>query len=112
MAVTFAITNFRRNSVGNKRLNTGTITFTGTTTDDGDTAPTAPQLGLKSIERLTFEPALDSTSNPENVAAVRYIPSTAKIAFFGGAAAGSPQAALTDGATVTNYACTFEALGF
>lgn len=118
MAVTFAVTNVRKNVVGNLRCITGTITATGTTTDNGD-ALTAAALGLHTIQSLNFHPFYDSASNPENGATVVWIPTsnglggalTGNVVFYGGAAAGSAQAALTDGATVTGYATQFEAYG-
>lgn len=110
MAVTFAVTNLQKVVAGSKRAHLGTLTATGTTTDNGDAI--APGIfGLSIIDTLEIGPMVDSASNPENAAAAQYIPSTGKIVFFGGAAAGSPQAALTDGATVTGYAATFEAIG-
>ncbi len=106
---TFAVTNLVRNNAS-KRIHTGIITATGTTTDNGD-AVTPELFGLHSIEYLDLSPTVDSAANPENAATMAYIPSTGKVVFFGGAAAGSPQAALTDGATVTGYAALFEAIG-
>jgi hypothetical protein len=118
MAVTFTVSNLRKGVAGDRRLFTGTITASGTTTDNGD-AITAAAFGLHTLASLNFHPFVDSTSNPENASQAAYIPtspgpggSTAGvIVFFGGAAAGSPNAALTDGATVTNYAAQFEAWG-
>jgi hypothetical protein len=110
MAVTFAVTGLKRDVTGSKRIHFGVITATGTTSDNGD-AVTPALFGLSSIERLDFDPFLDSEANPENAATAKYIPSTGKVVFVGGAAAGSPQAALTDGATVTGYAANFIAVG-
>lgn len=118
MAVTFAISNVRKGIAGDVRFFTGTITATGTTTDNGD-AITAAQLGLHTLRTLTFTPFNDSTSNPENAAYASYIGTSpglggttaGVIVFYGGAAAGSPQAALTDGSTVTGYAAQFLAFG-
>jgi hypothetical protein len=110
MAVTFAVTGLNRDITGSKRIHYGVITATGTTTDNGD-AVTPALFGLSTIERLDFDPFLDSAANPENAAQGKYIPSTGKIVFFGGAASGAVQAALTDGATVTNYAANFIAVG-
>lgn len=118
MAVTFSITLLKKGVSGDRRLHTGTITASGTTTDNGD-AITAAAFGLHTIQSLNFHAFADSTSNPENAATAVYIgtsPNAAgstagKVVFFGGAAAGSPQAALSDGATVTSYAAQFEAYG-
>ena len=110
MAVTFAVTGLVRNVSGAKRENYGVLTATGTTSDNGD-AVTPGLFGLAVLESLTLDPDVDSESNPENAAAAKYLASTGKIAFFGGAAAGSPQAALTDGATVTGYTARFRAVG-
>jgi len=115
---TFSVSLLRKGVAGDRRLHTGTITASGTTTDNGD-AITAAAFGLHTLASLNFHPFVDSTSNPENAATAAYIPtspgpggSTAGvIVFFGGAAAGSAQAALTDGATVTNYSAQFEAYG-
>lgn len=111
MAVTFTISNLKHNVSGNRRTNTGKITFAGTTTDNGDTAPTAAQLGMHAIQQLKFDPNIDSTSNPENASGVKYIASTGKLVFFGGAAAGAEWAAVTDGTDVAGEA-EFEAIGF
>jgi hypothetical protein len=118
MAVTFATTINRLGSGGDTRINTGVITATGTTTDNGD-ALTAAQLGLHTIRSVVFTPFVDSSSNPENAATAAYIGTSngaggttaGVVVFFGGAAAGSAQAALTDGATVTGYAATYIAFG-
>lgn len=110
MAVTFAVTGLTRNVAGAKREHSGVITATGTTTDNGD-AVTPALFGLSVIDSLLFDSAVDSTSNPENAAAAKYIPALGTVVFFGGAAAGSPQAALTDGATVTGYSARFTAVG-
>jgi hypothetical protein len=110
MAVTFTVSSLEKHNAGDRRLHTGTLTASGTTTDNGD-AVTPALFGLHTITSLNLHPAVDSTSNPENASGLAYIPSTGKIVFFGGAAAGSPWAALTDGATVTNYAAQFEAYG-
>jgi hypothetical protein len=118
MAVTFAVTLLRKGVAGDRRLHTGTITATGTTTDNGD-AITAALFGLHTLQSLNFHPFVDSTSNPENAAAAAYIGTSPNAAgstagvvvFFGGAASGSAQASLTDGATMTNYAAQFEAYG-
>lgn len=118
MAVTFTVTNLRKGIAGDRRFHTGTITASGTTTDNGD-AITAALFGLHTLASLNFHPIVDSTSNPENAAAAVYIPTApgpggslaGVVVFFGGAAAGSPQAALTDGATVTSYSAQFEAFG-
>lgn len=118
MAVTFAVTLLRKNIAGSLRLHTGTITATGTTTDDGD-AITAAQFGLHTISQLVFVPIVDNLANPENAASPYYLPTTpglggttaGKVVFYGGAASGSPQAQLTDGATVTGYSGQFLAFG-
>jgi len=88
----------------------GTITATGTTSDNGD-AVTPALFGLSAIDSLIFDESIDSESNPENGAVAKYLPSTGKVVFLGGAASGSPQAALSDGATVTGYSSTFTAIG-
>lgn len=118
MAVTFAVTLLRKNISGNLRLHAGTITASGTTSDDGD-AITAAAFGLHTISQLVFTPIVDSVSNPENAAYCYYLPTTpglggttaGKIVFYGGAASGSPQAQLTDGSTVTAYSGQFLAWG-
>jgi len=118
MAVTFAVTLLKKGVAGDRRLMTGTITATGTTTDNGD-AITAALFGLHTIQSLNFHTFNDSTSNPENASQAAYIGTTPNAAgstagvvvFYGGAAAGSPNAALTDGSTVTSYAAQFEAWG-
>lgn len=110
MAVTFAVTGLKRDVTSSKRIHRGVITATGTTVDNGDALSPAT-LGLHSLEQVDFEPFSDSDANPENSASARYIASTGKVVFYGGAAAGSPQAALTDGATVTGYSANFVAYG-
>lgn len=113
MAVTFAVTDFKRGNTGDSRQNTGLLTLTGTTSDDGD-AITAAQLGLSLIEALELETFLDSTSNPENAFIGTYNKASGKIVFH--TAHGTPGGAVpllqvTDGTTLTGYAGRFTAVG-
>jgi hypothetical protein len=72
MAVTFAVTNRSASVAGSQRKVTGTLTGTGTTTDNGD-AITPSVFGLVLLDSLELEPALDSVSNPEAAFLGRYI---------------------------------------
>lgn len=113
MAVTFAASNLKKNVMGNKRAHTARLTATGTTSDDGD-ALSARTLAMANLENVVLQPAIDSTTNPENVFGVRYNPTSGKIVFFtahgtpGGAVAGIQ---VTDGTTVTNYVIEATAIG-
>jgi hypothetical protein len=113
VAATFAITDFKRGSQGDVRQNTGLITVTGTTSDDGD-AITAAQVGLSVIDSLQLENFLDSTSNPENSFIGTYNKASGKIVFH--TAHGTPGGAVpllqvTDGTSLTGYAGRFTAVG-
>lgn len=113
MAATFAITDLTRSVHGNQRYHTGTITATGTTSDDGD-AITPAALGLTVIVDLVLEPFVDNTANPELAFAARWNKASGKIVFYAtnaipGAAVADPQ--ITDGTTVTGYSARFRALG-
>lgn len=110
MAVTFAVTNLKRDITGSKRLHRGTLTPTGTTTAAGD-AISAATLGLHAIENLA---SVTPASNGTLAFQVLYVPSTGKIKFFGtnatpGAAVADPE--VTAGTTVTSYAFDFIAYG-
>jgi hypothetical protein len=72
MAVTFAVTNRKAVVSGDQRKVTGTLTATGTTTDNGD-AITPSVFGLILLDSLELEPSLDSVSNPEAAFIGRYI---------------------------------------
>lgn len=116
MAVTFAVSDFKRGSLGDKRINSGLLTCTGTTTDNGDAV--APSLfGLHVLDELIISSALDSVSNPENafLTVFRKIdPVTGgAITFHSQASAGAttPLAAITDGTSVANYVIRFAAIG-
>ncbi len=115
MAVTFAVTNLRRSLDGGAyRSHRGTITATGTTSDDGDTAA-ASLFGLSLLDDLQLtSPFVDSTSNPELSYQGRFNRASGKIVLFGtnavpGAAVADPQ--ITDGTTVTGYSAEFVAIG-
>lgn len=117
MAVTFVISNLRKNVFGNLRAHTGTITLTGTPTSGGDTV-TAATLGLHTITDLSVSAVVDSTTTPANAATVEYnaVPvqglggsTTGKLVFFGGAASAAPQAAITG--SLTGYSGKFTAIG-
>ena len=118
MAVTFATTINRLGIGGDTRINTGTITATGTTTDNGD-ALTAAQLGLHTIRTVIFTPFVDSTSNPENAMPASYIATSpgaggslaGVVVFFGGATAAEPLDAVADATTVTGFAAQYIAFG-
>lgn len=75
MAVTFAVTNRKAIVTGDQRKVTGTLTATGTTTDNGD-AILPSVFGLVLLDSLELEPGLDSVSNPEASLLARYIPGT------------------------------------
>lgn len=117
MAVTAAVTLLTRNVTGNQRAHSGLITWAGTTTDNGD-ALTPAQFGLHTLQDLDLEPAVDSTSNPENVFPTKYIKTSdvagGVVVFYtahgtpGGAVA---QLVLTDGTSVANYTSRFTAYG-
>lgn len=112
MALTFTVSNLVRNVVGNKRMNTGTITTSGTTTDNGD-ALSASSLGLAVVDSCLLYPGIDSTSNPENSFVGVYIPSTGKVVLFtahGTPGPTVPLIAVTDGTTVA-YIFEFVAIG-
>jgi hypothetical protein len=113
MAVTFAVTDFRRGNTGDTRQNTGLLTMTGTTSDDGD-ALSAAAVGLSVIDSLELETFLDSTSNPENAFIGTYNKTSGKIVLH--TAHGTPGGAVpllqvTDGTTVTGYSARFCAVG-
>lgn len=113
MAITFAITDLLRDVGGSKRRHAGTITCTGTTTDDGDTIA-ASALGLSVIDDLQCMPFLDSTSNPENAFIGTFNKNSGKIVFH--TAHGTPGGAVpllqvTDGTSLTGYFARFEAIG-
>lgn len=114
MAVTFAVSDLQRGSLGSDRIHTGLLTCSGTTTDNGD-ALTAEQVGLHVIKSLTFVSALDSVSNPENAFVLGYIKNGtgALVTFHSQASAGAttPLAAITDGTSVSNYVIRFIAVG-
>lgn len=112
MAVTFAITDLSRD-VTSKRRHSGTITCTGTTTDDGDTI-TAAALGLSVIDDMKLETFLDSTSNPENAFHGAFNKNSGKIVFYtahGTPGAAVPSLQITDGTSVSGYFARFEATG-
>ena len=112
MAVTWTVSDLVKGVSGARRHATGTITASGTTSDDGDAlAPSA--IGLSYIEELVLQPSADSASNPENSFVPRWEKSTGKIAFYSQASAGAttPLAQITDGTTVTNYVIRFSAFG-
>jgi hypothetical protein len=117
MAVTAAVTLLNRNVTGNQRKHSGLITWAGTTTDNGD-ALTPATFGLHTLADLELEPAVDSTSNPENVFGTKYIKTSdvvgGKVTFY--TAHGTPGAAvpflvITDGTSVANYTSRFTAWG-
>ncbi len=114
MAVTFAVSDLQKGNAGNKRMHTGLLTCSGTTTDNGD-ALTAEALGLHIIDSLTFVSAIDSVSNPENAWVLGYIKNGtgALITFHSQATAGAttPLAAITDTTSVANYVIRFIAVG-
>jgi hypothetical protein len=118
MAVTFAVTNRGHNVVGNQRNVTGTLTATGTTTDNGD-AITPAAFGLILLSSLELEPAIDSASNPEAVFGARYIAGANQavggvIVFYtadttpGDAV---PLTVITDATSVSTFAFNFSAYG-
>lgn len=113
MAATFAVSDLTREVMGSLRMHVGTITASGTTSDDGD-AIAAAALGLSELLQLSLEPALDSLSNPENAFLPAWNPSTDKIVFY--TAHGTPGGAvpllqITDGTSVANYKMRFVAIG-
>jgi hypothetical protein len=113
MALTFAVTDFKRGNTGDSRQHTGLLTLTGTTTDDGD-AIAASLLGLSVLDTIELETFLDSTSNPENAFIGTYNKTSGKIVFH--TAHGTPGGAVpllqvTDGTTLTGYAGRFTAVG-
>lgn len=114
MAVTFAVSDLQRGNAGNKRVHTGLLTCSGTTSDNGD-ALTAEAIGLHIIDSITFVSALDSVSNPEAAWVLGYIKSGtgALITFHSQTTAGAttPLAAITDGTSVANYVVRFIAFG-
>lgn len=112
MAVTAAVTDLEQFTLGGLRGRTGTLTFTGTTTDNGD-ALTAQPFGLDVIVDLSLRPALDSASNPENSFLPVWIKSTGKVVFVTAAStsAATPLAVITDGTDVSTYFCRFFAVG-
>lgn len=113
MAVTFAVTDFRRGQLGDQRANSGLLTATGTTSDDGDAiSPTA--VGLSVIDQLIVETFLDSTSNPENAFVGTWNKAAGKIVWH--TAHGTPGGAVpllqvTDATSITGYAARFVAIG-
>lgn len=113
MALTFTVSDLVRQNIGSARLHTGTITCSGTNSDDGD-AITAAALGLNTIVQLSLEPALDSTSNPENAFLPVWRSAAGKVVFY--TAHGTPGGAVpllqvTDATTLTDYAMRFSAVG-
>lgn len=113
MALTFALSNLTRDSLGQQRLHHGTLTLTGTNSDDGD-ALAAEAIGLAKINQLILTPAIGSTSNPENALLPKWNPSSGKIVFY--TAHGTPGGAVpllqvTDGTTLTGYVLEFIAIG-
>jgi hypothetical protein len=78
MAVTFAVTGRKYSVFGDRRRVIGTLTATGTTTDNGD-AITPAAFGLHTRETLELEPALDSNSNPEASFVGRFIPNASSV---------------------------------
>lgn len=113
MAVTFAVSDFKRGSDGDTRKTSGLLTLTGTTTDDGDAiSPSAVGLGV--IDSLELETFLDSTANPENAFIGTWNKTSGKIVLH--TAHGTPGGAVpllqvTDGTSVTGYAGRFTAIG-
>ena len=113
MAVTWAVSDLTREVMGSLRLHLGTLTATGTTSDDGD-AITAAALGLEIVEDLSLGPALDSTSNPENALLPAWNSVDGKIVLFTAHGTPGPTVPLiqmTAGETVTNYSFRFRAIG-
>jgi hypothetical protein len=113
MALTFTISGLDKSVMGNKRVHSGTITLSGTNSDDGD-AITAAQLALGFLEDLQLATFLDSTSNPENALIGTWNKNSGKIVFH--TAHGTPGGTIpllqvTDGTTLTNYFARFEATG-
>lgn len=113
MAVTWTVSDLDKGVQGNKRVNTGTITASGTTSDDGDAAA-ASLFGMSVLEDLQLSPFLDSTSNPENAFVGTWNKNSGKIVLH--TAHGTPgdtvpliQAAAA--ATVTGYFARFRAVG-
>jgi len=117
MAVTATVTLLTRNVVGNQRKHSGLITWSGTTTDNGD-ALTPAAFGLHTLQDLDLETAVDSTSNPENDFGTKFIKTSdvagGVVVFY--TANGTPGNAvpftvITDGTSVANYTSRFAAYG-
>lgn len=116
MALTFTISDRELTSAGSKQVVYGTVTITGTTTDNGDSF-TAASVGLDTIDNLMFTPGVDSASNPENVfglAPIKASDATWKVVVFtahGTPGATVPFLVITDGTTVSSYVTRFTAWG-
>lgn len=113
MAVTFALSDLTRDVSASKRRHMGTLTLTGTTSDDGDTLSPGT-IALKYIDELLLEAAIDDTSNPENAFYPRWNKTSGKIVLY--TAHGTPGGTVPllqadAGVTVTNYKVRFEAIG-
>jgi hypothetical protein len=102
MAVTFTASNLLRD-VSAKSIVMGTLTCSGTTTDNGDLLSPST-IGLGEILQLIPSNTLDSTSNPEGSFVVVWNKVDGKISFFSQAVAGAttPLAAITDGTSITH----------
>lgn len=116
MAVTWAITNLKRNVEGAKRAHRGTATATPTATySTGGDSITAAALGLHTIE--AFNPSATQNATPlafQPRAVVAANGQSVAIRLFGtnaapGAAVPDPQ--VTAATNVDNYAFDFEAIG-
>lgn len=113
MAATFAVSDLTREVMGSLRMHVGTITASGTTSDDGD-AIAASALGLSEVLALSLAPALDDLSNPENALLPAWNPSSEKIVFYTahGTPGGTvPLLQLDASTSVANYKMRFVAIG-
>jgi hypothetical protein len=120
MAVTWAVTNLKREVTGSKRVHRGTLTATGTYTAGGD-AVSASALGLSTIEHLDLTTLNDAAGSPLTLVAVpvKVSESSWKVAVacnVVGAVntatiAAGKTVALGAGETLTGYKTDFEAVG-